>query len=121
MVVEVEIQAQHDGLITFASWFCPASAAAYAPGLTSPTCPYHPAEERTWGTGKSRGLWTSMSLCIPTYMLASFKFIEGGMNCGRRVLTIFLATVLIVLVPSAVQYQPARQTRSVLICQFMRK
>jgi cytosine/uracil/thiamine/allantoin permease len=35
--------------------------------------------KRTWGTWNYAALWISMSLCIPTYMLAS-SLIEGGMN-----------------------------------------
>ncbi|HZH64802.1 MAG TPA: cytosine permease, partial [Flavisolibacter sp.] len=30
-----------------------------------------PKEKRTWGTWNYAALWISMSLCIPTYMLAS--------------------------------------------------
>ena len=68
-----------------------------APGLTSPDlAPVAPAE-RTWGTGNYAALWISMSLCIPTYMLAS-SLIEGGMNWWEALLTIFLGNT-IVLVP----------------------
>ena len=35
--------------------------------------------KRTWGVWNYAALWISMSLCIPTYMLAS-SLIEGGMN-----------------------------------------
>src|SRR6202023_2233821 len=52
---------------------------------------------RTWGTWNYAALWISMSLCIPTYMLAS-SFIEGGMNWWQAVLTVFLGNA-IVLVP----------------------
>ncbi|MFD2718916.1 NCS1 family nucleobase:cation symporter-1 [Hymenobacter monticola] len=66
-------------------------------GLTSPDlAPVAPAE-RTWGTGNYAALWVSMSLCIPTYMLAS-SLIEGGMNWWQALLTIFLGNT-IVLVP----------------------
>ena len=71
--------------------------ATYAPGLTSPDlAPVAPAE-RSWGTGNYAALWVSMSLCIPTYMLAS-SLIEGGMNWWQALLTIFLGNS-IVLVP----------------------
>ena len=56
-----------------------------------------PPEERTWGTWNYAALWISMSLCIPTYMLAS-SMIEGGMNWWQAIGTIFLANT-IVLVP----------------------
>src|SRR5215204_1720331 len=56
-----------------------------------------PKERRTWNTWNYAALWISMSLCIPTYMLAS-SLIEGGMNWWQAVLTIFLGNA-IVLVP----------------------
>src|SRR6266550_855599 len=56
-----------------------------------------PQEKRTWGTWNYAALWISMSLCIPTYMLAS-GLINGGMNWWEAILTIFLANT-IVLVP----------------------
>lgn len=52
---------------------------------------------RTWGTWNYAALWISMSLCIPTYMLAS-SLIEGGMNWWQAILTIFLGNT-VVLVP----------------------
>ncbi|MBK8845107.1 MAG: NCS1 family nucleobase:cation symporter-1 [Bacteroidetes bacterium] len=54
-------------------------------------------EKRTWGTWNYAALWISMSLCIPTYMLAS-SLIAGGMNWWQAILTIFLGNS-IVLVP----------------------
>ena len=30
-----------------------------------------PPEKRTWGTYNYASLWVAMSVCIPTYMLAS--------------------------------------------------
>ncbi len=56
-----------------------------------------PAHKRTWGTWNYAALWISMSLCIPTYMLAS-SLIEGGMNWWQAILTVFLGNA-IVLVP----------------------
>ena len=53
--------------------------------------------QRTWGTYNIAALWIGMSVCIPTYMLAS-GLIAGGMNWWQAVLTIFLGN-LIVLVP----------------------
>jgi NCS1 family nucleobase:cation symporter-1 len=57
----------------------PSAPATYAPGLTSPDLAPVPQAERTWGTDNYAALWISMSLCIPTYMLAS-SLIESGMN-----------------------------------------
>ncbi len=56
-----------------------------------------PTEKRTWGTWNYAALWISMSLCIPTYMLAS-SLIQGGMNWWQSILTIFLGNA-IVLIP----------------------
>lgn len=54
-------------------------------------------EQRTWGVWNFTALWVSMSLCIPTYMLAS-SLIEGGMNWWQAILTVFLGNA-IVLIP----------------------
>jgi nucleobase:cation symporter-1, NCS1 family len=56
-----------------------------------------PAERRTWGTYNYASLWVAMSVCIPTYMLAS-GLIAGGMNWWQAVGTIMLGN-LIVLIP----------------------
>ena len=56
-----------------------------------------PQERRIWNTWNYAALWISMSLCIPTYMLAS-SLIEGGMNWKQAIFTIFLGN-MIVLVP----------------------
>ncbi len=56
-----------------------------------------PESKRTWGTWNYAALWISMSLCIPTYMLAS-SLIGGGMSWWQAILTIFLGNS-IVLVP----------------------
>lgn len=56
-----------------------------------------PLQRRTWNTWNYAALWISMSLCIPTYMLAS-SLIGGGMNWWQAILTIFLGNT-IVLIP----------------------
>jgi nucleobase:cation symporter-1, NCS1 family len=56
-----------------------------------------PAGKRTWTTWNYAALWISMSLCIPTYMLAS-SLIGGGMSWWQAIITIFLGNS-IVLVP----------------------
>ncbi len=56
-----------------------------------------PPFKRTWGTWNYAALWVSMSLCIPTYMLAS-SLIGGGMNWWQSIITIFLGNT-IVLIP----------------------
>lgn len=54
-------------------------------------------QHRRWNTWNYAALWISMSLCIPTYMLAS-SLIGGGMNWWQAILTIFLGNC-IVLIP----------------------
>ncbi len=56
-----------------------------------------PPERRTWTTYNYAALWVAMSVCIPTYMLAS-GLIAGGMSWWQAVGTILLGN-LIVLVP----------------------
>ncbi len=67
------------------------------PALYSEDLAPIPSTERTWNTWNYAALWISMSLCIPTYMLAS-SLIEGGMNWWEAILTIFLGNA-IVLIP----------------------
>ncbi|HET9321892.1 MAG TPA: NCS1 family nucleobase:cation symporter-1 [Bryobacteraceae bacterium] len=56
-----------------------------------------PPERRTWGTYNYASLWVAMSVCIPTYMLAS-GLIAGGMSWKQALGTILLGN-LIVLIP----------------------
>lgn len=67
-------------------------AALYNPDL-APV----PPERRSWGVYNYASLWVAMSVCIPTYMLAS-GLIAGGMSWIQALLTILLGN-LIVLVP----------------------
>ena len=56
-----------------------------------------PDSKRTWGTWNYAALWISMSLCIPTYLLAS-GMIKDGLNWWQ-VMLIFLIGNSIVLIP----------------------
>lgn len=56
-----------------------------------------PAEKRKWGTWNYAALWISMSLCIPSYQVAS-GMIKDGMNWWQAIMTMLLGN-LIVLVP----------------------
>ena len=56
-----------------------------------------PPENRHWGVYNYASLWVGMSVCIPTYMLAS-GLIAGGMSWWQAILTILLGN-LIVLIP----------------------
>src|SRR2546430_71557 len=51
---------------------------------------------RRWRTYNYAALWISMSVNIPTYMLAS-GMIAGGMNWSRALLTVFLGNVLVLI------------------------
>lgn len=55
-----------------------------------------PLHRRKWNTWNYASLWISMSLCIPTYMLAS-SLIEGGMNWWQAIGTIFLGNTIVLL------------------------
>jgi NCS1 family nucleobase:cation symporter-1 len=72
----------------------PAGASAR---LWNPDLAAVPAERRSWGTYNYTALWVSMSVNIPTYMLAS-GMIAGGMDWRQALFTVFLGN-LIVLVP----------------------
>ena len=69
-----------------------ADASLYNPDLAP-----IPPERRSWSTYNYASLWVAMSVCIPTYMLAS-GLIAGGMSWIQAVLTILLGN-LIVLIP----------------------
>jgi NCS1 family nucleobase:cation symporter-1 len=56
-----------------------------------------PVAKRTWTTYNYASLWVAMSVCIPTYMLAS-GLIAGGMSWKQAIGTILLGN-LIVLIP----------------------
>jgi nucleobase:cation symporter-1, NCS1 family len=53
-------------------------------------------ERRTWSTYNYAALWISMSVNIPTYMLAS-GMIAGGMNWKQALFTVFLGNVLVLI------------------------
>src|SRR6266550_4336468 len=56
-----------------------------------------PLSRRTWTIYNYASLWVAMSVCIPTYMLAS-GLMPGGMNWWQAVGTILLGN-MIVLIP----------------------
>jgi NCS1 family nucleobase:cation symporter-1 len=67
------------------------------PTLYNPDLAPVPKARRTWGTYNYASLWVAMSVCIPTYMLAS-GLIAGGMSWWQAIATILLGN-LIVLIP----------------------
>lgn len=50
--------------------------------------------ERKWGKWDIAALWVGMSVCIPTYMLASSLIVQG-MNWWQALLTILLGNVIV--------------------------
>src|SRR5690242_21280672 len=54
------------------------------------------SEHRRWRTYNYAALWISMSVNIPTYMLAS-GMIAGGMNWSQALFTVFLGNVLVLI------------------------
>ncbi|HKW56223.1 MAG TPA: NCS1 family nucleobase:cation symporter-1 [Candidatus Acidoferrum sp.] len=55
-----------------------------------------PLERRTWTAYSYAALWISMSVNIPTYMLAS-GMIAGGMNWKQALFTVFLGNTLVLI------------------------
>ena len=70
---------------------------AHDPSLYNKDLAPVPIERRTWGVYNYASLWVAMSVCIPTYMLAS-GLIAGGMSWWQAIGTILLGN-LIVLIP----------------------
>ena len=73
------------------------AVAAYEPSLYNQDLAPVEQARRTWGIYNYASLWVAMSVCIPTYMLAS-GLIAGGMSWKQAIFTILLGN-LIVLVP----------------------
>jgi NCS1 family nucleobase:cation symporter-1 len=71
--------------------------ASYDSGLDNEDLAPVPLAKRSWGLCNYASLWVAMSVCIPTYMLAS-GLIAGGMNWWQAVGTILLGN-LIALAP----------------------
>ena len=69
----------------------------YDPSLYNQDLAPVPQEKRSWGLYNYASLWVAMSVCIPTYMLAS-GLIAGGMSWWQAIGTILLGN-LIVLIP----------------------
>src|SRR5271156_1249144 len=74
-----------------------AATAGYDTSLCNSDLAPVPLEKRTWTTYNYASLWVAMSVCIPTYMLAS-GLIAGGMSWKQAIGTILLGN-LIVLIP----------------------
>jgi nucleobase:cation symporter-1, NCS1 family len=75
----------------------PPSERIYDPALYNKDLAPVPQSRRSWGTYNYASLWVAMSVCIPTYMLAS-GLIAGGMSWWQAIATILLGN-LIVLIP----------------------
>ena len=55
----------------------------YDPGLYNADLAPVPANERTWNWVNYAALWVGMTICIPTYTLAS-SLVDGGWSCRPR-------------------------------------
>lgn len=55
-----------------------------------------PTNARRWGTWNIAALWIGMSVCIPTYMLAS-GMIDAGMSWWQAILTVLLGNLIVVV------------------------
>ena len=56
-----------------------------------------PMDQRTWGTYNYAALWTTLSINVATYLVAS-SMIAGGMSWKQAIFTIFVGHT-VVLVP----------------------
>src|ERR1700732_1638066 len=70
------------------------SAVAADPSLFNADLAPIPLNKRTWKVYDYASLWVAMSVCIPTYMLAS-GLIAGGMNWWQAVGTILLGNLIV--------------------------
>src|SRR5882757_9580145 len=64
------------------------------PGLFNEDLAPVPPARRTWKLYDYASLWVAMSVCIPTYMLAS-GLIAGGMNWWQAIGTILLGNLIV--------------------------
>jgi NCS1 family nucleobase:cation symporter-1 len=64
--------------------------------LSNPDIAPIPPERRTWNWWHFCALWIGMSVCIPTYTLAS-GLIDNGMSWRQAMLTIFLGNTIVLL------------------------
>jgi nucleobase:cation symporter-1, NCS1 family len=66
------------------------------PGLYNQDLAPVEQSRRTWGVYNYASLWVGMSVCIPTYMLAS-GLIAGGMSWKQAIGTILLGNLIVLL------------------------
>lgn len=51
---------------------------------------------RNWDMWHIAALWVGMSVCVPTYMLAS-SLVQSGMDWKQSIFTVFLANILVLI------------------------
>ena len=73
-----------------------ASEAVQSDALVNPDLAPVSAERRTWNWWHYCALWIGMSVCIPTYTLAS-GLIDTGMSWSQAMWTIFLGNTIVLL------------------------
>jgi NCS1 family nucleobase:cation symporter-1 len=72
------------------------SPAAIDSSLSNPDLAPVPLSGRTWNWWHFCALWIGMSVCIPTYTLAS-GLIDSGMSWNQAMFTIFLGNLIVLL------------------------
>ncbi len=70
----------------------PSDATSLSNADLAPTTP----AQRTWNWWHFCSLWIGMSVCIPTYTMAS-SLIDNGMSWSQAILTIFLGNSIVLL------------------------
>jgi len=73
-----------------------ATTPTHDPSLYNEDLAAIPLAKRTWGTYNYVSLWVAMSICIPTYMLAS-GLIAGGMSWKQAIGTILLGNLIVLV------------------------
>ena len=73
-----------------------AAEAVQSDALVNPDLAPVSAERRTWNWWHYCALWIGMSVCIPTYTLAS-GLIDTGMSWSQAMWTIFLGNTIVLL------------------------
>ncbi len=66
------------------------------PVLRNPDLDPTTRDQRTWNRWNLAALWVGMSVCVPTYMLAS-SLIAAGMNWWQAMLAVLLGNLLVMV------------------------
>ena len=75
---------------------CPDLADSADPRFYNDDIAPTPITRRTWDKWHIAALWVGMSVCVPTYMLAS-SLVQSGMDWKQAIGTVFLANFLVLI------------------------